>query len=209
MSSDFTLRPAGPRALLVEFEDLQQVRDYYAEARRRQADGALSPGIEVVPAARTILFDELDDSSALAHQLRSWRPASAAITQPRELDIPTIYDGPDLADVAELWGVTTTEVVRRHVAMVHEVAFVGFAPGFAYIAGLPDELRVPRRARPRTRVPAGSVALADQFTGVYPRESPGGWQLVGRTTVPMWDPSAERAAYLMPGDRVRFIHVTA
>jgi KipI family sensor histidine kinase inhibitor len=203
----FTLRPAGPRALLVEFDDLQRVRDYYAEAQRRRVEGTLAAGIEIVPAARTILFDELDDWAEMARDLRSWQPGRAFIAQPRELEIPTVYDGPDLPDVAVMWGVSTDEVIERHVAMRHEVAFVGFAPGFAYIAGLPEELRVPRRARPRTRVPAGSVALADEFTGVYPRESPGGWQLVGRTTVPMWDPAAEPASFLMPGDRVRFVPV--
>jgi len=208
MSSPFTLRPAGPRALLVEFGTLQQVRDYYAEAQRRRAAGILPSGIELVPAAFTLLFDELDDLPAMARELQAWRPAPAGGGEPRERHVPTVYDGPDLADVAVIWGVSTAEVVQRHAAMTHEVAFVGFAPGFAYIAGLPDQLRVPRRSRPRTRVPAGSVAVADQFTGIYPRDSPGGWQLIGRTTVPMWDPATEPAAYLLPGDRVRFVPVT-
>jgi KipI family sensor histidine kinase inhibitor len=207
VSARVTPRPAGPRALLVEFADPAQVRDYYAEARRRQAAGALSENLEMVPAARTILFDELDEPAALARELRSWRPAPAARAPGRERSIPTVYDGPDLAEVAEHWGMSEAEAVECHTALIHEVAFVGFAPGFAYLAGLPDRLRVPRRDHPRTRVPAGSVALADQFSGVYPRMSPGGWQLVGRTTVPMWDPVAEPPAYLMPGDRVRFTSV--
>jgi KipI family sensor histidine kinase inhibitor len=99
------------------------------------------------------------------------------------------------------------EVVACHTGIEHEVAFIGFAPGFAYIAGLPERLRLPRRPESRTRVPAGSVALADRFTGVYPRVSPGGWQLIGRTEVPMWDPAAEPASFLLPGDRVRFTRV--
>jgi len=200
-----TLRPAGPRALLVEFDGLQQVRDYYAEARRRHTDGQLPAGTEIVPAARTILFDDLDDAGALARDIRTWRPGPATVTTPREVRIPTVYDGPDLADVAECWGTTVAGVIERHTAILHEVAFIGFAPGFAYIAGLPAGLRVPRRPAPRTKVPAGSVALADEFTGVYPRESPGGWQLVGHTDVPMWNPETEPGAYLMPGDRVRFV----
>lgn len=201
----FVLRPAGPRAILVEFDAPGPVRNFYAEARRRRADGRLAATVELVPAACTLLLDELDDQAAVARDLPTWRPAPSIAESPREIEIPTVYDGPDLADVAAAWGVSVAEVPHIHAALVHEVAFIGFAPGFAYLTGLPDELRLPRRRSPRTRVPAGSVAAADLFTGVYPRESPGGWQLLGHTTTPMWDPAGDPPAVLAPGDLVRFV----
>jgi KipI family sensor histidine kinase inhibitor len=199
------LRPAGPRAILVEFDNPALVRDFHAEARRRRADGRLAATVELVPSARTLLLDELDDQAAVARDLRTWRPEPAATANPREVLIPTVYDGPDLADVAAHWDVDVADVRRIHSELVHEVAFIGFSPGFAYITGIPEELRLPRRTTPRTRVPAGSVAVADGFTGVYPRESPGGWQLLGRTTVAMWDQDRDPPSLLAAGDRVRFV----
>lgn len=204
MTAPFILRAAGPTALLVEFENAQRMRNYYREAERRQVDGSLAATIEIVPAATTILFDVVADPAALARELRGWHPVAGATTPSRLVEVPASYDGPDLPVVAELWGVSTDEVVRVHTGLEHEVAFIGFAPGFAYIAGLPERLRVPRRATPRTAVPAGSVALADEFTGIYPRDTPGGWQLIGRTQIPLWDPGDPAAGYLAPGDRVRF-----
>lgn len=204
MSAPFVLRTAGPTALLVEFESASRMRPYYHEAQRRRADGTLAASIEIVPAATTILFDLVADPAGLARDLRGWQPATSASAVSRVIELPACYDGPDLPVVAELWGVSTDEVVRIHTSLEHEVAFMGFAPGFAYIAGLPDPLRVPRRSTPRTAVPAGSVALADEFTGIYPRVTPGGWQLIGRTEVVMWDPRDNAAGYLAPGDRVRF-----
>jgi KipI family sensor histidine kinase inhibitor len=208
VSQRLILHSAGPHALLAEFEDIHQVRNYYAEAQRRLSEHQLPAGIELVPAASTLLFDGIDDLAALARDLRTWRPLPACVGESRQLKLPTIYDGPDLPDVAELWDMTVSEVIQMHTDLVHEVAFIGFAPGFAYISGIPAALRVPRRSRPRPWVAAGSVALADQFTGVYPRQSPGGWQLIGRTTVPMWNPNSEPASYFMPGDRVRFVPIT-
>ena len=209
MSQRLTLYSAGPHALLVEFEDIHQVRNYYAEAQRRLSEHRLPAGIELVPAASTLLFDGIDDLTALARDLRTWRPLPVSVQESRQLTLPTIYDGPDLPEVAALWDMSVSEVILMHTGLVHEVAFIGFAPGFAYISGIPATLRVPRRSRPRPRVAAGSVALADQFTGVYPRESPGGWQLIGRTTVPMWNPNSEPASYFMPGDQVRFVPITS
>jgi KipI family sensor histidine kinase inhibitor len=203
-----TLRAAGPRAILAEFDTTQQVRDYYAEATRRRADGRLSATVEVVPGAVTLLFDEVDDCPALARDLRAWQPAPAVERTTRVVQIPVVYDGPDLSEVAGIWGSTVLQTVRRHIGMSHQVAFIGFAPGFAYISGIPEALRVPRKARPRTHVPMGSVAVADGFTGIYPGHSPGGWQLIGHTEVRMWDPQRRQPAYLAPGDRVQFIDVT-
>jgi KipI family sensor histidine kinase inhibitor len=205
MTQPFILRPAGPTALLVEFETAQLVRDYYGEACRRRDAGSLSASMEFVPGARTILFDGVEEPVALARGLRGWRPAPDSATATRKVDVPTHYDGPDLAVVAEVWSMRIAEVVELHAGLPHVVAFHGFAPGFAYLSGIPEHLSVPRRPSPRAQVPRGSVALAGLFTGVYPRASPGGWQLIGRTEVPLWDETAQPAAYLLPGDHVRFV----
>ena len=123
------------------------------------------------------------------------------------MEIPVVYDGPDLADVAAAWGVTAADVPRIHAGTEFRVAFCGFAPGFGYLTGLPEHLHMPRRATPRTRVPAGALALAGPYTGVYPRPSPGGWQIIGRMPEPgdLWNPAREPAALLSPGARVRFV----
>jgi allophanate hydrolase subunit 1 len=121
------------------------------------------------------------------------------------VELPTVYDGEDLASVAGYWGVTPREVIDRHRGTEFRVAFCGFAPGFGYLTGLPEELAVPRLATPRTRVPAGSVGLAGPYTGVYPGASPGGWLLIGRTDAVLFDPAAEPPALLAPGTVVRFV----
>jgi len=121
------------------------------------------------------------------------------------LEIPVRYDGPDLAEVAARTGLTTAEVVTAHTATDWQVAFGGFAPGFAYLVGGDRRLRVPRRPEPRTAVPAGAVGLAGEYSAVYPRSSPGGWQLVGRTDVPVWDVERDPPALLQPGTLVRFV----
>ena len=116
-----------------------------------------------------------------------------------------VYDGEDLPDVARTTGLGQREVVERHLRAEYVVAFCGFAPGFAYLSGGDPALRVSRRNSPRTRVPAGSVGLADEFTGVYPRQMPGGWQLIARTDVVLWDLDRDPPALLPPGTRVRFV----
>ena len=121
------------------------------------------------------------------------------------VEIPVQYDGEDLADVAEILGCDADEVVDRHTGTTWTVAFCGFAPGFGYLTADEGSWDVPRRSSPRTKVPAGSVALAGPFSGVYPRESPGGWQLLGRTEVAAFDLAREPAALLRPGTRVRFV----
>ena len=119
------------------------------------------------------------------------------------------YDGADLAEVAAMTGLDPAEVVRAHTSTLWRVAFGGFVPGFGYLVGGDPRLHVPRRESPRTRVPAGSVALAGEFTGVYPRASPGGWQLIGTTDAVLWDPDRSPPAVLTPGTRVRFVDIEA
>jgi KipI family sensor histidine kinase inhibitor len=195
--------PVRDDAVLVELADLDET---LALAASLDADPV--PGVvDVVPGARTLLVSfrpSAISAERIAAAVRN-RPLDAVRSGDAPLRrIPVRYDGEDLAEVAELLGVAADEVVRRHTASEYTVAFVGFAPGFAYLTGSDPFLDVPRRSSPRTRIPAGSVALAGTYSGVYPRESPGGWQLIGTTDVPMWDLSRERPAFLEPGDRVRF-----
>lgn len=172
------------------------------------------PGTEeFIPASRTILitFNPAETNhEKLARALYEIAaPATTAAPVRPEPDgatavIPVTYDGPDLDEVAGETGLTSAEVIRRHTAPVYTVAFCGFSPGFAYLTGLDPVLVVPRHAEPRTRVPAGSVAVSGQYTSVYPRISPGGWRLLGRTTAVMWDLAREQPALLTPGTKVRF-----
>ncbi|WP_175409492.1 5-oxoprolinase subunit PxpB [Streptomyces sp. TRM64462] len=199
------VREVGERALLVEFGGGEEARAFHAEVLRRRAAGALPAVREVVPAARTVLLDGVDEPRALAARIAGWRPEPLHARVEPVVEVPVRYDGPDVAEVAAVWGVAPGEVGRVHAAGEYRVAFCGFAPGFGYLTGLPERYEVPRRATPRTAVPAGSVALAGPYTGVYPRSSPGGWQIVGTTDAVLWDPGREPAALLTPGARVRFV----
>ncbi|MFD5464276.1 5-oxoprolinase subunit PxpB [Kitasatospora sp. NPDC127059] len=198
------VRRVGERALLVELPGTAEVAALYGWLRERQAAGELGGVDEVVPAARTVLLDGVTDAPALAALLRTARPAAATAASGPLLEVPTVYDGADLAELAALWGVSAEAAVRIHTEPEYVVAFCGFAPGFGYLTGLPPRYEVPRRATPRSAVPTGSVALAGRYTGVYPSPSPGGWRLIGRTALALWDPAREPAALLAPGARVRF-----
>ncbi|WP_217167943.1 allophanate hydrolase subunit 1 [Streptomyces sp. AC512_CC834] len=200
-------RPAGRYALLVELPDAEGAAAFHAEVLRRRAAGTLPPVREIVPGARTVLLDGVPDPQALARTLTGWDVPPGAADDGDVVEIAVRYDGPDLADVAALWGVAPEEVAARHSSPTYRVAFCGFAPGFGYLTGLPPRLHVPRRSTPRTRVPAGAVALAGPYSAVYPRSTPGGWQLIGTMPDPrpLWDPTRERAALLAPGTRVRFV----
>jgi KipI family sensor histidine kinase inhibitor len=195
-------RRVGEHGLLVECTDTGDVAATYRALLAHADDlGA----VEIVPAARTVLLDGLDDVTATERLLAGLVPRPAAgVSEGHEVEIPVAYDGPDLAEVAREWSVDIDEVVRIHCGAVFVVAFCGFAPGFAYCTGLPNGLTVSRRPEPRARVAAGSVALAGEFTSVYPTASPGGWQLIGTTQVPVWRPDEHQPALLSPGTRVRF-----
>ncbi|MFF7546587.1 5-oxoprolinase subunit PxpB [Streptomyces canus] len=199
--------PVGDAALLVEVSSGDEAQALHAELVRRRAEGSLSVR-EIVPAARTVLLDGLTDPDRLAAELTASAIPSAPPRAREVVELPVRYDGPDLADVAALWGVSPEEVARIHAGTEFTVAFCGFAPGFGYLTGLPARYDVPRRSTPRTAVPAGSVALAGPYTGVYPRSSPGGWQLIGTTDAVLWDHARVPAALLSPGTRVRFVGAT-
>jgi KipI family sensor histidine kinase inhibitor len=196
--------PVGDDALLVEVSSGEEAEAWHAELSRRRAEGTLVVR-EIVPAARTVLLDGLADPVGLASELTAAEVPPASPRAGHVVEIPVRYDGPDLADVAAHWGVPEDEVARVHAGTEFRVAFCGFAPGFGYLTGLPARYDVPRRDTPRTAVPAGSVALAGPYTGVYPRSSPGGWQLIGSTDAVLWDHRRVPAALLSPGTRVRFV----
>jgi KipI family sensor histidine kinase inhibitor len=199
---------AGRSALLLEVDSDAEVASLHRELIARRADGRLGEVVEIVPAARTVLLDGLARPELVAAQFEGWQPQLSAPPDGAVVTVSTHYDGEDLAEVAALWGVSAAEAVRIHAGGEYRVAFCGFAPGFAYLTGLPERYAVPRRATPRTRVPAGSVALAGGYTGIYPSASPGGWQLLGRTELPVWDLGRDPAALLLPGPRVRFVAET-
>ncbi|MGC1209999.1 MAG: allophanate hydrolase subunit 1 [Micromonospora sp.] len=199
------IRPVGAHALLLDCDDVDQMQAWRAELWQRRDTGELE-AVEIVPAAATVLLDGVPDPTATAALIAGWTPrpgttASAA----EEVQVPTVYDGPDLPTVAAHWGVDVPAVVERLRRTEFRVAFCGFAPGFAYLTGLPAELAVPRLATPRPRVPAGSVALAGPYAGIYPTASPGGWQLVGRTDLVLFDVHADPPTRLTPGTRVRLV----
>lgn len=190
----------GDSALLIESGD--DTGDVYAGLRAAALDGVT----ELVPAARTVLVRARPgtDLAALQRDVLAVPAGSADDRAADEIVIEVSYDGDDLAEVASLTGLSEDEVVAAHTGQVWTVAFCGFAPGFGYLAGTDDRLTVARRETPRTRVPAGSVGLAGPYTGVYPRMSPGGWQLIGRTEATIWDLGRDRPALLRPGVKVRF-----
>jgi KipI family sensor histidine kinase inhibitor len=192
--------PAGPDALLVELEAAGDAPLLYADLRRDLACR------DVVAGARTVLLDGLDDLERARSYLDHWTPSGRAEDDDARLvELPTTYDGEDLADVAQRWGMSRAEVVATHVGTDFVVAFVGFSPGFAYCTGLPADLAVPRLERPRPKVPAGAVGLAGEYTAAYPTASPGGWRLIGRTDARLWDAERDEPALLTPGTRVRFV----
>lgn len=198
--------PCADSGLLIEVADLDTVRVLHAALLRSPPPGV----VDLVPAARTLLV-LLDprhaDPVAVERAVRAVLaepPVASGPAGGEVVRIPVVYDGDDLGAVAEFAGLTTREVVAAHTGAEWTVAFGGFAPGFGYLSGGPETLHVPRRAESRTRVPAGAVGLAGAFSGIYPRPSPGGWQLIGHTDVEVWRTDRDPPALLRPGVRVRF-----
>lgn len=201
--------PYGDRALLVEVGDTAAVVGYVDALLARDLPGVA----DVVPAAATVLVVAAPAASvaSLRQALLEVSPGEGLGAEAEHgdvIEIPVRYDGPDLADVARLTGLAEAEVVKAHTGREWRVAFGGFAPGFGYLVGGDPRLEVPRRDSARTAVPAGAVGLAGEYTGVYPRESPGGWQLIGTTDAPMWDIDRDPPALLRPGARIRFTEAT-
>lgn len=209
------LLPAGDAAILIEFAD--EINDAindrvhaFADALRAQNHPALR---DLVPAYASLLvcFDpqraSFDEMRAVLRNIIH-TPTTLAPLAPRQIEIPTRYGGacgPDLAFVAQHNGITQAAVIRWHTRALYRVYFVGFVPGFAYLGTVPEQIAAPRMETPRPRVPAGSVGIAGRQTGIYPTESPGGWRIIGRTAVTLFEPARDPPTLLRPGDHVRFV----
>ena len=198
------IRPFSETALLIELESPERAQALAASLRATPIRGM----VEAVPGLETVLVELSQpgaDPDALVTALEDRVASLDVAAEPgRAHVVPVVYDGPDLADVAALAGLTTDEVVALHGAVELRVLFCGFAPGFAYLGDLPPRLRVDRLETSRTRTPAGSVAIAGRMSGIYPADLPGGWRVIGRTHVTLFDPRRDPPVALMPGDRVRF-----
>ena len=203
------VRPYGQEATIIDWLGTGAA----AALRQVVIDACASHGVswvDVVPAATSIVVThDAKVSDAMRRVLSGLdeHDASAVRGAGQLVEIPVDYNGADLAEVARACSLSVERVIALHSGADYEVSFCGFAPGFAYLIGLPQELHLPRRTSPRTRVPAGSVAIAATYSAVYPRESPGGWHLLGTTTANLWDVSREQPALLQPGTRVRFVRV--
>ena len=194
-----SLRPIGRHAVLAEVADSAAARSLAAHARAVRL-----PADEVVPGARTVLFDGVPDPESVAALLAGW----SAESEPERgalVEVPVVYDGADLAYVAQRWGTDAGGVVARHGVLLRQALEVGEAGREAAEGRDELDLAVPRLDSPRSRVPAGSVGLAGAWCGVYPTASPGGWRLLGRTEASLWDPDRSPPALLAPGTRVRFV----
>lgn len=214
--------PAGESALVIELGDAidpdlnQQVYDLAAAIER-----ASVPGVqELIPTYRSLLvrFDPL--RTGFADMARSLEPMASSASEARPhredrrfvFEVPVAYggaDGPDLPEVARHAGLTEEEVIAHHTFPTYRVYMLGFAPGFPYLGGLDPRIACPRLKTPRTRVPAGSVGIAEQQTGIYPLATPGGWQIIGRTPAPLFRPDHEPPVAIMPGSFMRFVRVSA
>lgn len=198
--------PVGEAALLLEVEDLDSVLALYSVLASHPPDGV----IESVPAARTVLLicdPRVASLDAISQAVRQIQPGPGRPPVEETVEIPASYDGPDLDDVLAVTGLTRRELIEWHTGADWQVAFCGFAPGFGYLVTSGGRA-VPRRDSPRTSVPAGSIGLAGEFSGVYPRASPGGWQLIGATEATLFDIAADPPALLRPGVGVRFVDHT-
>lgn len=214
----FTVCPVGDTGLLVSFEQriAQSVGAAVAALNARVAAAAIPGVVETVPAFATLLIfydplvTEYDAVAAAVQKLAQAPGSDTAAEEGRLVEIPVCYGGtfgPDLPFVAEHAGLTEKEVIELHAGREYRIYMLGFLPGFPYLGGLDERLFTPRLASPRTAIPAGSVGIGGEQTGVYPIASPGGWQLIGRTPLKLFDPSVGRLPYAA-GDRIRFCPIT-
>lgn len=194
------IRHAGDAALLVETCEPHRLNAAVRSLGRPDI-------VDIVPGARTLLVTTVPgtDLGRLGALVSGLTLPETYEAGGEPLRVPVVYDGEDLDEVASLTGLSRAEVVARHSAGEYVVAYLGFSPGFGYLSGLDESLHVSRRDSPRTSVPAGSVAIAGPYGAIYPSASPGGWRLLGRTTLRMWDPGREPPSLLQPGTRVRFV----
>jgi len=203
------LLPIGNRAVIVTGMTDPTA---WASALGKHLAARGSDAVFMIPAAETVLV-ACASATALAQLSPMIHSVPASVTSPTApavlVEIPVVYDGEDLSEIAQKTGLSPAQVAALHSEASYTVAFCGFAPGFAYLRGLPSMLQLPRRLTPRAQVPAGAVAVASEYTAVYPTASPGGWNLLGTTSVTLFDGSADEPALLHPGDRVRFVPVSS
>ena len=202
----------GETAVVLELEPPVTLAAQKRVWRLAQRVATLPDVVDVIPGMNNITVTLGDPQTlaldAIERLQRWWEESEALEPDSRAIDIPVIYggeQGPDLTEVARLSGFTPKQVVELHASVDYVVWFLGFQPGFPYLGGLPASLAMPRRAEPRLKVPAGSVGIGGQQTGIYPLSTPGGWQLIGRTSLPLFSPNREEPILLRPGDTVRFV----
>ena len=200
------VEPYGDRAVLVTFDDPADVGPWAAAVEQERP----SEVVDVVRGAMSVVlvgFDGAADEVLMqrARAVVPLAPSEVDTWAQEPLDVEVRYDGEDLEEVARATGLAVDDVGALHAAAEYEVAFCGFAPGFGYLAGLPERLHLPRRQTPRPRVPASALAIADRYTGVYPTASPGGWWLIGTALVPIFDLQRDPPSLFTPGRRVRFV----
>ena len=202
----------GETAVVLELEPPVTLAAQKRVWRLAQRVATLPDVVDVIPGMNNITVTLTDPQTlaldAIERLQRWWEESEALEPDSRAIDIPVIYggeQGPDLTEVARLSGFTPKQVVELHASVDYVVWFLGFQPGFPYLGGLPASLAMPRRAEPRLKVPAGSVGIGGQQTGIYPLSTPGGWQLIGRTSLPLFSPNREEPILLRPGDPVRFV----
>jgi KipI family sensor histidine kinase inhibitor len=201
------LRAVGDRGIQVELDDAARVAGWASQARKADVPGV----VDVIPGATTVTLwlAAARFQAPAAEKLAALEPSSRGSSEADEvLEVPVRYDGPDLEAVAASVGLDVEGVVAAHTGTLWHVAFTGFAPGFGYLASPDGRLTLPRRDDPRARVPAGSVSLAAGYCGIYPSPSPGGWHLIGRSSVKTWDLDRDPPAMLRAGVRVQFVQVT-
>ncbi|WP_438436890.1 5-oxoprolinase subunit PxpB [Kluyvera sichuanensis] len=202
----------GETAVVLELEPPVTLAAQKRVWRLAQRVATLPDVVDVIPGMNNITVTLTDPQTlaldAIERLQRWWEESEALEPDSRAIDISVIYggeQGPDLTEVARLSGFTPKQVVELHASVDYVVWFLGFQPGFPYLGGLPASLAMPRRAEPRLKVPAGSVGIGGQQTGIYPLSTPGGWQLIGRTSLPLFSPNREEPILLRPGDTVRFV----
>ena len=200
--------PLNHTNFIAELKDLDETLALLSALQAAELPGLT----DMIPAARTLMIGfspAITSAEELAGEILQLNLAQPVSRDDKCVEVPVNYNGEDLADVAQITGLSVQEVIRRHTSRDYRVAFCGFAPGFGYLVGGDPALRVPRRKTPRTRIPAGAVGLAGEFSGVYPQASPGGWQLIGTTPLKMWDLTRTPPAYVQPGYRVRFVDLAS
>lgn len=217
--TDWSAERYGPQAWLVRFgRDLSEETMARALAVARELEANPPEGVrEFTMGYASVLLEYEGDAEASVHWgrrslprlIEGWRSLDVEETAVRTLEVPVVYDGEDLSEVARQTGLDEGEVIARHSGRDYRVWLLGFAPGFPYLGVLDEALHLPRRPTPRPRIAAGSVAIAGGQTGIYPSESAGGWHIVGRTALKLFDPQGKEPFLLRPGDTVRFVAVEA